>query len=205
MNIGFALITSSPFFDRIIEIENAFHDRAGFFDLLGNQKNLPHTTLFQGTMKEDIDFQKIAASAADEFCRLFPSGMIEFGSCKYVPEGWYFWKCIKTEAFQTLHDYVLHKVYPYIVLDPQRLARNNKVLSPVEKQAIERYGYRYAAEAFNPHITIGRSAQKNDELLFELDRALQELGNKASIAKLTVYGMGPNGTHQSTLFEVPII
>ena len=138
MKIGFALITSSPFFDDIISIENGINREAAFFETLGSEINLPHTTIFQGNMSNDINYKSIAERLAKAFCKLFPERKIFFKKCVYVPDGWYFLECLKTDAFQRLHDITLEEVKPYIVLEHSRLKRNMESLTEKEIAAIEK-------------------------------------------------------------------
>ena len=202
MKIGFALITSSPFFYNIIAIENKINKEAAFFDTLGSNVNIPHTTIFQGDMRNDIDYKNIANDIAEIFNELIPNKKIAFNDFVYVPDGWYFLECVKTDMLQNLHQFTLENVKKYIILDPNRLSRNIKSLSKIEIDAIKEYGYRYAGDAFYPHITIGRSCCKSEKILDFLNAQKEMLSNSASISGITVYAMGNNGTHHKTLYEV---
>lgn len=203
MNIGFALITNSPFFDKIIEMENKYHDTAGFHNTLGSENNLPHITIFQGTMSEYINYQKIANQLAIKYKSICSENTLDFNDVVYVPEGWYFYECQTTEVLTQLHNCCLSLVKDYIVLNPNRLERNLSALTNDQISGIRDYGYRYAGKAFYPHITIGRTSSKKDEaLLREFKSAFHSFTKTTSIRRITVYEMGPDGTHASTLYEV---
>lgn len=202
MKIGFALITDSPFFDRVIDLEHAFHDEARFFDSLGSEKNLPHTTLFQGYMDDSIDYRAIADMTAKGFVRLVPDRIVRFKDIVYVPEGWYFLECVPDVRLNELHSLVLSAVKPFIQLDPARMDRNMEVLSPEELEGVRVYGYRYAAKAFYPHITIGRSRALDEPILKAMNEAVDRIERKTFFSRVTVYKMGNNGTHEATLYEV---
>lgn len=202
MKIGFALICQSPFFEEVIKIENQIHQSAGFFDSLGANINLPHTTLFQGEMDDTIDYAEIAKKIALETKRLIPNLKITFSKVVYVPEGWYFLECEKTEALQRLHNFTLKLVEPYIVLTEGRLKRNTRNMPRNQIDALKNYGYRYAGSAFHPHITVGRATEKNEDVILKLNNAFGALDKNTSIGRITVYKMGNNGTHESTLHEI---
>lgn len=201
MKLGFALITEQPIFNRIIEIEKSIHARAGFFDYLGEKINLPHTTIFQGNVSDDLDFCNVAEKVAEKFVELLPLKRIELENIVYVPEGWYFWMWKKTDALMNLHRATLKEVEPFILLDPDRLKRNTGIMSKSEIEGLKKYGYRYASDAYSPHITIGRSTGKNEHILDELNGLFSELPHISTIERLTVYKMGSNGTHAETLYE----
>mgnify|MGYP002869736774 FL=1 len=204
MNIGFALIVGSPLFEEIIELENNIHNEAGFYNQLGETHNIPHTTVFQGTFIDEVPYTFIASELATYYKRYIRQCVPEFNQMIYVPDGWYFYKCNKTHELQLLHNYTCRKVRPYIVLDPNRLDRNVSSLSKNQIIGIKKYGYRYAASAFFPHITIGRTEGENPSLLKSLDTASKGLSRKIPFTRLTVYQMGPNGTHLNTLFEASL-
>ncbi|MBQ8791893.1 MAG: hypothetical protein IJZ51_11380 [Ruminiclostridium sp.] len=202
MKIGFALISSNPVFDQVISIENKIHVRAGFLDYLGTHHNLPHTTIFQGNLSDETNYCAIAEKIAKKFTELFPSKTIDFGDVIYVPEGWYFWMCKKTKEFQELHDLTLKLVELNIVLEPSRFNRNIENIPSIQLEAIRRYGYRYAGEAFFPHITVGRTTNEDTVLLSELNSEFASIEKRAEISRITVYRMGNNGTHSETLYEI---
>ena len=204
MKIGFALIAEKKFVDQIVALECEFHDKAGFSDHLGTVNNLPHTTLFQGEMRDAINYREIAEHIASEYVKLSKSRTLRFTKIKYVPLGWYFLICKKSKALSTLHFQVLSRVEPYIVLPETRLEATSD-LPEVQREALLHYNYRYAGEAFYPHVTIGRSEAKNDMVLNEMNNALNQVDLSPRVDRVTVYKMGVNGIHEDTLYEVRIV
>ena len=205
MKIGFALITEDPFFGELIRRENALGEAAGFLDKLGPIHRLPHTTLFQGMMREDIPFESIAMELAENYLYFCPDRRVTFGDIVYVPEGWYFLEAEKDDRLQHIHDLLLERLGPYMVLDSRRLDRDTSFMSQAEKAGIEKYDYRYAGEAFYPHITLGRSLDGDPAPTLELvKQAFADLDRSTRFGRVTVYLMGPNGVHQDTLFEAPL-
>ena len=84
-------------------------------------KNLPHTTLFQGTFKEGFDHRKTADFIAERFTELFPDRTVSFSGAEYRPEGWYFYVMQKTSELQQLHETVLELAVPHLDPDPERM------------------------------------------------------------------------------------
>ena len=204
MRIGFAIIVEKNFIDQIVALEHEFHESANFYDFLGTKYNLPHTTLFQGEMRDEIDYQGIANDIVRKYIELSTNLTLHFTRIKYVPKGWYFLLCQKSKELLTLHDFVLKKVEPYIILPEDRLKRDYNDLSKAQREAILNFNYRYAGEAYYPHITIGRSEDKNDLILHKMNTSVSALNLSPSVDRITVYSMGRNGTHQNTLYEVKL-
>lgn len=204
MKIGFAIITEDCFVNQIVALEHQFHHKAHFFNSLGIVENLPHTTLFQGEMKEDINYFEIADYIADEYAKLSKSRNLKFSNIKYVPHGWYFLMCKKSKELSTLHYLVLNKIKSFVVLPDDRMERITEEMPIIQREAIREYNYRYAGEAFCPHITIGRSDSKNEIILDEMNFALSQINLVAPVDRITVYKMGANGTHEETLYETLI-
>ena len=102
----------------------------------------------------------------------------------------------------SLHNKVLNEVTPYIILPEDRLKRNLEDLPKNQQEAIKNYNYRYAGDAFCPHITIGRSTSKNETILKEMNMAICNFDLSPYVEKVTVYQMGTNGTHKNTLYEI---
>lgn len=204
MKIGFAIIAEQEFLEQIVSFETKFHDRAGFLNHLGTVHNLPHITLFQGEMKEAINYCNIADEIASEYVRRYANRRLIFTNIEYVPDGWYFLLCKKNAELLSLHYHLLKEVYPYIILPENRLDRRVEELTEEQYNAILQYNYRYAGEAYYPHITIGRSLQKDNLLLKEMNRAKEYLNLLPRAERITVYKMGENGTHEDTLYEVKL-
>lgn len=204
MKIGFALIPQDSVVEQIIDFEQRFHDSGNFSHALGIKHNLPHITLFQGEMNENFDYVTMANSLSNFLVekRLIP--LVSFSKIVYVEKGWYFLMCDNSDFLLSMHDFVLKHVEPYIVLPPDRMERDIECLTENQYKAILRYNYRYAAEAFCPHITIGRSAQEDVLLLKKMNEAFSEMFKSSIISKITVYKMGQNGTHENTLYEIKI-
>ena len=204
MKIGFAIITEDSFVSQIVALEHEFHEKACFYDTLGVKNNIPHTTIFQGEMKNNINYLEIADFIANEYNKIIRSKHIHFTDVEYVSHGWYFLMCEKTKELSALHNLVLDKVSPFIILPKDRLNRITENMPEVQRNAIRDYNYRYAGDAFCPHITIGRSSKQNNIVLSKLNEAIKRLDLSPHVDKITVYKMGANGTHENTLYEVKI-
>jgi len=201
MKLGFALIPSSPFFDKIVEIENTYHEGGGFFSNMKLSKNMPHIPLFSGKVKDEFDFVKLTEDLAKEYRNLLKEGIISFESVQYVPKGWYLYICKNTPNLRALHKFVLDRIYDSIILDPKRFSRDVG-LNKIQTDSLERYGYRYAGEAFMPFIPIGRALDKNDILLNALNLEFAKIPKMTSIDKIVAFKPGANGTCKRVLYEM---
>lgn len=203
MNIGFALVTGNPFFERIVKLENEVHETCGFHNKLQLVENIPHTTLFQGSFEDDTDYSTIVRDIRDFFMSNSEDLKLHFKRVVYVPHGWYFYTCQNTDELQRLHIYTLGLCKEHIILQPGRMDRKMNGLTDAQIEGIERYGYRYSAKAFLPHITIGRNDDDcREDVLETLNGRLSELDSDVPIERITVYRMGEDGMHSETLDEV---
>lgn len=202
MKIGFALVTDEHFLEKIVNISNSMSKKCNFLNDLGVEHNLPHTTLFQGEFQDDFDFHEALKQIYSEMIKLNITS-IDFTNVQYVPEGWYFYICKKTNELQALHEYTLQLVKDNVVLETNRLDRDVKNLSQEQIAGILNYGYRYSGEAFLPHITLARTKEKNNtDIINEFNEKLSVIPNNSRIQRITVYTMGENGTHKDTLDEI---
>lgn len=202
MKIGFALITASPYFDNIVEIENKLHESSGFHNKLEKKNNIPHTTIFQGSFADDTDYIQIANELANYYKNICADKTLHFEKVVYVPSGWYFYICKITPELQALHCLTLEKCKEHIILEPDRLSRDMSGLTPEQYAGIRDYGYRYSEKAFYPHITLGRtSLDIEPHILENFQNELQVLPSDIPVERLTVYRMGPDGMHAETLYE----
>jgi len=203
MKIGFAIIPNSPMFEQIIEISNLLGE-GKFFNSLGKNENLPHITLFQGEFGDEFDYKMVLNLIHSEFKDWLFSGEILFKNLEYVPNGWYFYMCDSCANLTKMHEFCLNLIKDSIILNSERLNRDLSDLSKSEIDSLKKFGYRYAANSYKPHITIGRSNEKSEKMVDALNMELNKFPKTSKIGKLTVYEMGENGTHKSTLSEIKI-
>lgn len=203
MKIGFALITENPFLEHIVKTENELSLKHHFLSDLGIEHNLPHTTLFQENFRDDLLYEDALFWIARE-CKKLGIADLEFADVRYIPDGWYFWCCNKTDKLQILHDFVLSVISDYIILDPDRMEKCAKGLTEKQMHGLSKYGYIYSREAFFPHITLARTSEHKEDkqIIADFNDNLLSVGKTAKIQKLTVYKMGDNGVHEDTLAEV---
>lgn len=206
MKIGFALITTPPFFNEIVKIENKLHEITDFHNKLETINNIPHTTLFQGTFSDTTDYIRIANVITEYFLYNCLDKCLHFNDVKYIPFGWYFYTCSITKELQKLHELTLSECKPYIILEPDRLDRDLSNLTKDQIYGIKEYGYRYSSKAFFPHITLGRTSSiMQPETIKLFTEELKNLPKDIRIGRLTVYEMGTDGMHAKTLYEKSLI
>ncbi len=206
-DIGFALIFDDDMTRFIVETENAMHDEMGFFDRLGAETNLPHLTLFQGSFTDDTPIRTLTETVAERLSLSDSGGIVELTDVTYKPDGWWFWLARRETWLIRLHEFTLGLSFEY--LDPCALREHgegkdappmpgrNPVVERAERRGSETYGYRYAADAHLPHVTIGRNGGWDYRTQKRLRKALGR--KKAEVRAVTCYRMGSNGTHAETL------
>ena len=205
MNIGFALVTGGSFFDDIVSIENELHEYCGFHNKLEKISNIPHTTIFQGGFKDDANYSMILQDIKEFFVSNMSDFQLHFQDVVYVPNGWYFYTCKKTEELNRLHCFTLGRCKDHIILSPDRLNRNLSDMTESQINGVEKYGYRYSGNAFFPHITLGRNdGEMKKEIITSLSDKLALLPTDVDIDRITVYKMGKDGMHSETLDEIKI-
>ncbi len=202
IRIGLALITEDSFLNRIVEIEKKIAQKYNFLTDLGTTYNLPHTTLFQGRFEEGFNYCKILKQIEQKLKELHLKEL-KFIKVEYVPEGWYFYLCKKTDKLMKLHTYVLDLVKDDVILDLGRFKRDLSKLTKDQLEALKNYGYRYSGNAFDPHITLARTSEgKNNEIVEAFQKDLNLITKTPKLERLTVYLIGPNGSHKETLDEI---
>lgn len=201
--IGFALIPDQETLKNIISTEDELSKKYHFTSKLGFDHNLPHVTIFQNTFDDKIPYETILNKVAVEFTRL-NIGTIHFSDVIYEYGGWYFYLLQKTDKLQELHEYALYHTRDYIVDKP---IYADESLPYWQQKGILDYGYRYAGEAYMPHVTLSRTAENkhNQAIIEDYKERLSAFPKEAQIQKLTAYKMGENGTHAETLGEVVLL
>lgn len=201
MRIGFALIPDKKTQEKIREVTNILIRQGIFYTKFGTMYNLPHVTLFQGDFDSNFNYKGVVDQLAEQKIK----NQITFDRILYMDHGWYFYEVKEEKWLKDLHIYLLD-----IVKDDIRLINVHKKLkdgkmSPKQKESIRKYNYRYAGDAYLPHLTLGRYDNGyNFDVMLYLDNNLAKILKEAKIEKITAYEIGPNGSHKRTLYEVEL-
>lgn len=203
IQIGFALIPEQKIIKNIVEAENDLQEKFAFTSTLGIAQNIPHITIFQNTFDDKIPYNTLLAKFAVEFTRLQIDKM-RFEEIAYEYGGWYVQLLQRTDKLQELHEYALYHTKDYIAGKPDSADEN---LPYWQQKGLLEWGYRYAGEAYMPHITLARATEnkRNDEIITAFEERLAKTPKETRIQKLTAYRMGENGTHAETLGEVILL
>lgn len=204
MKLGFAIITDKTFLENLTDTVNDIADEYGFFNKLGLEHNLPHTTLFQGEFPKDFDYHEVLRQIYAEMAKLNIDSLV-FTNVEYIQGGWYFYMCDKTKELQQLHEYTLSLIESHVIADSKDLNSDIDGLPQEQIDGIKKYGYRYSGKVFMPHITLARTNDsRHNDIISTFSEKLKQLPSIVKIQCLTVYEMGENGTHKNTLDEMYI-
>lgn len=203
MKIGFALIPSNPILTTLITTQNHLVPSCHFQDNLDANQNLPHLTLFQGDMRDNIPYRTIADSLFEQYEN--EPFLLRTKSIKYVPQGWYFLMLKSNSDLTLLHYSCVYFCYSYLTFSDQKEQLDHLQQDQLTKQQIHsilNYSYRYVGNAYAPHITIGRNVEEYPPILLtQCQSAFQSFPTSFYPGQLTVYQMGDNGAYEETLYS----
>lgn len=162
---GFALLPDWESTKAIIEFQESLRDVAG--PKLGHYENQPHVSLFQGMYSDDFD----PAPILDWAGLFLRDGLAaNYKDFSLEPGGWAFANLTPFEQLTSLH-YLIAGASAQAMIAPPKTA-GMELWKPQEQDAFENHGYRYALNAYQPHVTVGyaeclsaRSLRSFEELL----------------------------------------
>jgi 2'-5' RNA ligase len=153
MFAGFALIPSPDVTEAVIRFRDSTPAITG--PLLGTEANLPHLTLFQGIYPDGFD----PAPALDWLSTAAAGVSSTFTGLTREPGDWAFAQAAPTRQLITLHHLAAGASAAHMSA-PAAAGMADWDRSEIE--AFERFGYRYALNAFMPHITLGTAVERID-------------------------------------------
>ena len=119
--------------------------------------------------------------------------------------GWYFYEVKNEKWLNDLHLNLLELIKNDIKLINIHKRLKDGKMSKIQAESIKKYNYRYAGDAYLPHLTLGRYDNGyNFNLMLYLDNNLTKSIKEVSVSKITAYEVGPNGSHKKTLYEIEL-
>ena len=204
--IGIALIPDSEAINRIVACQQAMRQVHPLAPILATEQNLPHITLIQGRFARAPIFFDLLEKLKVYLQSNKYSNQLSFSELYFRDGGWYYCLIAAAEILRTSHDFVFSSLRDnFVVLEEDRLLEKANISESVRRNWLS-YGYGYIGEAFQPHITLGRTS---DLGRCEQENKLSEIfntylaGYQTTIQSLTIYKLGENGCHSVTLDSIP--
>jgi 2'-5' RNA ligase len=207
LKVGFALVPCVRDIELLIELQQQITSQYDLRPILSDSVNLPHLTIFQGTFESSLPYKDLLLRLREQAIGLRVSWQLSCGQVVHQPVGWYFLLVQAACELLALHAQLLDWCKPYIVLGDPKDPGYLSAMSAGEQKSFLTYGYRYAAECYMPHVTLGRLQSSSvDKVLNVANGYRNSLSNLTAINfdRLTVYTMGENGSHSETLASVVI-
>ena len=212
MEIGFALLPDKEFVEQLIDVEHKHHNTLGFMDYLGFETNIPHLTLFQGSLINNVNCEGVVGQIAS-LIRTMNYKKVEMDKPGYFPKGWYFYTAKKASQLMNVHLETLEMCKKSIILDPMRVAKE-PCATAAQYDKLQKYGFKYAEEEFIPHIVIGRteiklfdnetditSELKRQLAVSSLSESLKAVKNPFEIESAICFQLGPNGVCERVIHK----
>lgn len=200
--IGFVLVPEQETLNKIIDAETRTQK---MFPSIRkqDQDTPPYITIFQNTFTDNIPYSTLLAKITIEFTRL-QIDKLQFGDVICEPDGMYYKLLQKTDKLQELHEYAIYHTRKYITDIPSNADQN---LPYWQKIGLLEYGYRYAGEAYMPHITIAKTpdSTRNDRIIESLKDSLEDLPKETEIQKIAACRIKEDGTYSETLSEIILL
>ncbi|MDJ0615538.1 MAG: hypothetical protein QNJ63_02125 [Calothrix sp. MO_192.B10] len=205
MKIGIALIPNQEMIASIIQLQQKVADCCILHPQLGTDINLPHITLLQGRFAESVDLIEVVSDTHQYFLEGNYSLEVRLQGIKYVPLGWYFLQPHNNPLFADTHQFVFERLKDCMVVTDEDKQKDISRSTLLEQSNYLNYGYRFIGQAFEPHITLGRTVNNlpcNHEEQLRLIFESSKQDYQGTIQRITVYKMGINGSHAETLYEM---
>ncbi len=205
--MGVGLIPDAHACATLISIRSMLTEYGVTGPVLGMDKNYPHVSLFQGEFSHTFEPSRVLEALRSYVCNSEARMRMSWRPVTYYPVEWLFLLCDVTTELREAQRVVLGEVEPHLVADTVDSSRGLDGLTVAERQSYLRYGYRYVGDAFLPHVTLGRVTEERASRAVAAAQAAVDAGLLSTPSRLgsgTVYIMGPDGAHESTVQEVDL-
>lgn len=178
---------------------------------LGKNTNLPHMTLLQGRFSNLATVRQLIQQLRtylQEICRCQPE-ILTFQLLKwaYKPPGWYFLQPNPDTVGHQAHQFCFAALEDMMLLIESDRQKDMAGYTPSEVLNYTQYGYRYIAQDFYPHFTLGQTFDRTPSIrVDEWIRSVStpQLHIDGRFTSLTLYRVGISGSHTESLIEIEI-
>lgn len=201
---GFAIVLDKDTEDRLIRFQHSVCGVGQFQPRLGTDKNQPHITLYQGSFDPGLQVDAVLQRAC-EFLTANRNSLLTLLNIVYKPDSWYF-LLVQRAAWLSELQQIFMKEIRHHIRARSNVTKSLSGYTPSEIESFSEYGYRYVGSAFLPHVTLGRAPSPlPSSTLEKLNHSWASLGlDSGSVAALTFYKMGVNGSHESSVRKISI-
>lgn len=164
---GFALLPDWNSTKAIMEFQESLGDVSG--PKLGHYENQPHVSLFQGMYSDAFDPAPVL-----DWAGLFLGGglVANYKDFSLEPGGWAFANLTPFEQLTSLHYLIAGASAHAMTAPPKTVGMEFWKLK--ERDAFENHGYRYALNAYQPHVTVGYAECLSSHSLRSFDELLRD-------------------------------
>ena len=155
--------------------------------------NEPHLTLLQiygPNLSQAMTATKCLTSSLD-------ATALDMKGISFVKPAWWFLDIELSPDLRNMHTALFNmlgaELSGPVSPDQNRISH----FTPLERKNFLNYGYRFIGDAYNPHVTLGRSPTPDiDEksILDALDANLKSMPSVLTFNKVLLFSLGQNGT-----------
>ena len=187
--VGLGLIPDESIVTALITFRQRWEGSIGG-PMLGTQSNIPHISMYQFPSDDPANLL-IPESLGP------PTGsFLHWTQLAYQPVGWIFANVAREDWIDNYQALVVQSLLPQ--LDHRLLQEKEELVgySDKEKENYLRFGYKYVADEFRPHVTLGRT---NDNQTSVPRECIDDFGRqpftkeRIPLSKVVLYRAGPLG------------
>jgi len=196
---GIALIPDKASRDAILKLHNTLHAIHPLGFKLGKESE-PHLTLLQ-LYGPNLSQALTAVRLLSETLKTIE---LEISGISFLRPTWWFLDVKLSSTLRDIHDKVFHMLAPDLSgpneIDETKLSH----FTPLHRENFLKFGYRFIGEAYNPHVTLGKSLASDGmehKILEILTAELHNISSTLIFDQLSLFSLGPNGTTENVHFK----
>ena len=196
---GIALIPDKASGDAIFKLHKTLGALLPLVFELGTDKE-PHLTLLQ-LYGPNLSQALTAVGLLSETLTTIE---LEISGISFVRPAWWFLDVELSSTLRDIHDKIFHMLAPDLSgpnkIDETKLSH----FTPLQRENFLKFGYRFIGNAYNPHVTLGKSLAHDGmehKILEILTAELQNISSTLVFDQLCLFSLGPNGTTENVHFK----
>ena len=192
------ILPSREVSQKAVELSGEIAKDLSVFFTLHEQERIPHISIYQAAYPTK-NISGIKTTLRD-ICAKSHSFPIELLKSSWEKEGWIAFDAHKSKDLSTFHQLVVEKLNPLregnIMLSDKE---NLNLYSTRERENVEQYGYVLAMDLFQPHLTITRLKESNENIIAATVQKLEGSTFTFRADTIALCTLGKHGTCVSIL------